>query len=85
LLIEHKVSETVGESQIHNSTRVCLFETVDKPLQNAKHSLLKKVQIPGNKGGKGLSLPFVSYASCHPVADNADEPFSAGGIPETLI
>ena len=52
-----------------------------RPLTNLfsveKSSLLKKVQMRGSKGGKGLSLPFVSDTSCHSVADNADEPFSA--------
>ena len=50
-------------------------QTVDKSFQAVHRSLLQKVQMLGSKGGKGLSLPFVSDAHCHPEADNADEPF----------
>jgi len=43
-------------------------------MQAVKRGLLKKVQMPGSKGGKELSLSLVSDAPYHPVAGNTDGP-----------
>jgi len=74
-----------------NLSRECIRAV--RPLTNQfpaeKSSLFKKVQMRGSKGGKGLSLPFVSEPSCQSEADNADGPFSASWrgfcIFETLL